>query len=229
MKHVFSMLLVLGLVTPCCAQPNTLPELVEWAKKELPRIQAVKGYMAVFTAIEQINGNSKTSIALVKVRHEPFAVYMLYLSPPLERGREVMYREDAGSRFWVKEPRLRTVFLSINSPLVKKHTRYPITDFGVANLAKKLIEVGEKEQYTPGLSVKRTRVSVEGAVCNKYTIERQNLKVVLYVDEERSLPVRYDCWQDGVLMESYRYSKIKFTTFSDKDFDTRNQEYHFRR
>jgi len=229
MNKVFSVFLVLGLATPCFAQPETLPELVAWAKQELPRIEKVSGYTALFTAVEEINGNTKTSKALVKVRHEPFSVYMLYFAPPFDRGREVMYRKDAGNRFWVKEHGRKVVFLSINSPLVKRHTRYPITDFGIANLAKKLIEVGEKEQYTPGITTKRTRVSVEGEVCNKFTIERQSLKVVLYVDEEHNFPVRYDCWRGGKLIESYSYSKIKITTFSDKDFDTRNPEYHFRR
>jgi hypothetical protein len=109
------------------------------------RLETVEGYTATLRKQERINGTLGPEQTLaMKVRHNPFAVYFKFLAP--HEGKEVVYAEGhhenkviahtgGVARFLV--PRLA---VPPTHPLVLADSRHAITEAGLANLTKKLID-----------------------------------------------------------------------------------------
>ena len=69
---------------------------LRFAKSGLDRIDStIQDYSAILYKQERINGVlGEEEVAFVKVRHQPFSVYMYFLKP--NRGRECLYVDPTG-------------------------------------------------------------------------------------------------------------------------------------
>lgn len=150
-----------NLQTPA-AQPRSdhpFAPAVKRAKASLAAMAAIKDYSAVMVKQERINGKlNDMEFMHAKIRNEPFSVYLRFLAPKGIRDREVIYiaGQNDGNLIAHESPNrgligilaqtklVGSTSLAPTSTLAMIGNRYPITEIGLLNLTKRLIEVGER-------------------------------------------------------------------------------------
>ena len=216
----------------------------------LNTLQGIKDYSATMIKQERINGKlNDPEFMYLKVRHEPFSVYMYFLGPPSLRGQEAIYVEGKnngnllGHGVGIKKI-AGTVPLQPNGNMAMAGQRYPITEIGILNLTKRLIEVGEADMKFGECEVKfYTGAKINDRLCTcvqvVHPFPRKNFKfnvARIYLDDKLNVPVRYESydWPEKPggkpqLLESYTYTDIKINNgFTDIDFDVNNPKYGFK-
>ena len=232
-------------------RPNEHPLMptLRWAKTGLQSIEKMHGYTARVVKRERIGGEvGDYEYMYVKVRHRPFSVYMYFLGPPNVKGQEAIYIDGANDgKMWAHGTGLRglvgTVELKPTSPLAMSGQRYPITELGIQNLVRRLLEVGEKDTKYGECDVsflENAKINGRSCTCIQvvHPVPRRNFLfhiARIYVDNELNVPIRYEAhdWPKGKdgkpeLIEEYTY--LDFTpnnNLSDADFDWRNPNYNF--
>jgi hypothetical protein len=228
---------------------HPLMPALRWAREGLPAIRNIQDYSCILHKRELVDGQlGEHQAMLAKVRHQPFSVYLYFLSPPNLRGQEVIYvagRND--NKLQAHGVGLRgavgTVSLHPEGHMAMRGNRYPITELGVLNLVERLIQVGDRDSHYGECDVQFLKAKVAGrsSTCIQVThpVPRRNFLFHLariYVDDELNLPIRYEAWdwpaQQGgqpQLMEEYTYVNLKLNNgFTDLDFDPKNPKYGFR-
>jgi hypothetical protein len=124
-----------------------------------------------------------------------------------------------------------------------RESRYPITEVGVKNLSRRLIEVGEEELHCQDCEVRiESGARINGRMCTLFQVSHSTPQehrpyyfARVFVDDDLDLPVRfcsYDFPQEEGgpprLLEEYTYTNIKLNVgLTDWDFDHRNGDYQF--
>ncbi len=251
--------------------PNSQPEgaagvehplmpALKMAKNSLEYINKdIKDYSCTLIKTERVGGKLiDTEFMYLKVRHEPFSVYMYFLGPEKIKGQEcifvagknngnmlahgVGFRKIAGT-----VPLLPTGFVAMQGQ------RYPITEIGFQNLTRRLVEVADQDtkfgecdveffknaKINNGRGEKRTVTVIHVT----HPVRRANFRfhqAMVYVDDELNIPIRYESWDwpktpGGKLnrledlFEEYTYTDLKLNNgFTDADFDEGNSKYNFR-
>ena len=147
-------------VDPLPAQPqHPLAPAIQIARAALENIQTnVKDYTATLVKRERVNGKlNEPESMFLKVRQEPFSVYMGFVTPERLKGQEVIYvAGQNGGNMLAHGVGLQKLIgmiqLAPTSPLAMAGQRYPITEIGIENLTRRLIEAAEQRQ-----SVRRMR------------------------------------------------------------------------
>ena len=214
----------------------------------------LKDYSCTMVKRERIGGKlNDPEYMYLKVRHEPFSVYMYFLGPERLRGQEAIFVEGKnngnllGHGVGIRKI-AGTVPLMPTGAMAMQGQRYPITEIGMLNLTKRLVEVAEMDKHFGECDVKflRNAKIITGKEKRTVTciqvvhpIPRKNFRfhrAMVYVDDELNLPVRYESydWPDRPggqppLLEEYTYTDIKLNNgFTDLDFETTNPQYNFR-
>jgi hypothetical protein len=211
----------------------------------------LKDYSATVVKQERIDGVlGENEYAFVKVRNQPFSVYMYFLAPDKLKGQECMYisGQNQDKMFAHAKPgtlrgAVGTVQISPTSAMAMQGQRYPITELGIYNLTKRLIEVGEHDKQYGECDVKFfDGTKVNGRECTviqvTHPVPRKSFlfhKALIYLDKEMGIPIRYESYdwpaQAGgppELLEAYTYMNVKINQgFTDADFDARNPAYKF--
>jgi hypothetical protein len=238
-------------VQPETKQHPLVPAL-EMAYKTKKNIDTnLKDYSAIVVKHERIDGVlGDEEKAFIKVREHPFSVYMGFISPNAVKGQECMYIAGANNNeMFAHAPpgtlrgKFGTVQISPTSAIAMKDQRYPITELGVANLTKRLIEVGEHDKQYGECEVNFFQgAKVNGRECTviqvTHPVPRRSFifhMARIYVDDQLDLPIRYEAydWPDQsggkpVLLEEYTYMNLKINQgLTDSDFDVHNPEYGF--
>lgn len=231
---------------------HPLMPAIRWAKTERDHLDTVQDYSCTLVKRERIEGElGEHEYMFVKVRHQPFSVYMYFLGPAAIKGREVIFVEGQNEDCLVAHPEgakgriFRQVKLKPDSRLAMSGNRYPITELGLMRLTRRLIEVGEHDsqfgecdvRILPGAKVdKRDCTCIEVS----HPVPRRDFlfhMARIFVDTEYNLPVRYEAYdwpqEEGtspVLNEEYTYIDLKFNNgYADIDFDPTNPAYQFQR
>ena len=224
---------------------------IKLAREGLQSIRAnIKDYSCTMIKRERVGGElGEHQYIFMKVRHEPFSVYLLFMAPEAVKGQEVLWvdgRNDgcmlahAGSGV---KAMMGTVAIKPDSMIAMDGQRYPITEIGVQNLAQRLVEVAEHDAQFGECDVNFFPGSkVNGRVCTciqvSHPAPRRNFRFHLarvFIDDELKIPVRFEAYdwppvagEQPVLMEEYTYMNVKLNNgFTDADFDTKNQTYKF--
>lgn len=218
----------------------------------------IRDYTCTLTRRERVDGRViDHETMFVKIRHpqkrgerviEPFSVYVRFLGPERVKGREVIYVEGQNDgRIIVRNGGTRfahiTTALMPDSPAAMQHTRYPITEIGMLNLTRRLIENGERELNEQACQVKLVRgAKVNGRPCTviqvAHTARQSSLQYKtarILIDDELVLPIHYSAYDwpqkagdAPVLLEEYTYTDVKLNVgLTDWDFDHRNEAYQF--
>lgn len=210
--------------------------------------QTVQDYSCTLIKRERINGDLGASqYAFVKVRHQPFSVYMYFLAPDEVKTNEAMYitgnnngkarcRTSQGIR-----KRFGWVSLDPNAVMMMKGQRYPITMTGIRFLTDRMIEMGTRETQFGECEVKFFKgAKINGRQCMciqvMHPTPRKQFSFHLariFIDEELTLPVRYAAYtwpkEEGgkpVLEEEYTYVNLKLNNgFTDADFDDKSPQF----
>ena len=240
-----------GDATAAVAGAHPLEPALELAQRGLTQLRTtIKDYSCTVVKRERIDGKlGEHEYMFAKIRQQPFSVYLYFLGPDSVKGQEVIYvdgRNDgnmlahAGSGV---RAMVGTVSLKPNGSLAMQGNRYAITEIGVENLARRLVEVAEHDKQFGECEVNfYPNAKVNGRVCTcvqvVHPVPRRNFRFHLarvFIDDELLIPIRYEAYdwphEEGgqpVLMEEYTYMNVKINNgFTDADFDPKNTAYKF--
>jgi hypothetical protein len=226
---------------------HPLRPAIRMAQACLDQLQGVRDYECVLTKRERISGQLTTQVMFVRLREEPFSIYCKFGEP--FAGREVLYvagqnngmmlaHEGSGIKSLVG-----TVSLPLDGPDAKAENRHPLTEAGLQNLVRLLIQQWEREskygeitvQYYPDARLGDFPCRVVEAVHPRPRNEFPYHITRLYVDGASGLPVRVENYgwptQPGgqpVLIEEYTYTRLQTNVgLTDRHFDRLFPEYRF--
>jgi len=238
---------------------HPLDPAIEVARESLRHIQTnVDDYTALFVKRCRVDGDlPPMTFAHLKMRNgkydegrvvTPMSVYLDFLKPSSTRGREVIWVEGQNNGKLAAHhggfANVATLWLDPNGYLAMRGQRYPVTDIGIENLLKKIIERCQHDRQLGACDVQIFRDAKIGKVpCTMVQVThpepRPNLsyyRARVYFDNELNVPIRYDSttWPtepdgDPVIQEEYTYLRVKLNVgLTDEDFDTENPKYRFR-
>lgn len=238
---------------------HPLMPILRYASQGLDQIEAeIADYTCTLVKRERVRGRLlEPETMLLKVRHEqvadgrvvvPQSVYLRFLAPDLVEGREVIYvRGRHDGQMIVRNGGRRFAYITTAidpaGDLAMQKNRYPVTEIGITNLVRRLIEVGTHDLEYGECEVKYyTDAKINGRKCTvvevTHPVRREYFSYHLariFIDDELQLPVRYAAWdwpeEEGgkpQLIEEYTYLDLKLNVgLTDWDFDHRNEEYQF--
>jgi hypothetical protein len=253
-------ILVGGLLAfaPCAAAASAEPQaahpldpVIDWAERALTRAEHIKDYTALLIKRERVGDELQEHQYIdLKVRHEPFSVYLRFLKPSHVKDREIIYVEGKNDGMLLAHDGrgmgeiLGTVALAPDGLIAMRGQRYPVTMMGIKKLGTKLVEQAKRDrQIAAPCEVKwfpGAKVNGRSARCIQVTHpvrhpEQHFAMARVFIDEKLGIPIRYEgyAWPekgDGapVLVEEYTYTCLRLNVgLSDKDFDPKNPQYNF--
>ena len=202
----------------------------------------IQDYSCTLVKRERIDGElGESQYIFMKVRQQPFSVYMSFLKP--YAGREVVYVAGQNSgKLVVLEAGFKRMLGKMNldpeGTLAMSGQRYPITDVGIRNLTTKLTKMWQGETKfaecvvtsNPGTQINKRATTMIQVV---HPVPRQEFRfhvARLFMDNELKIPIHFDAYgwpeQEGgepPLDESYTYTSLKLNNgFTGRDFDPAN-------
>lgn len=232
-------------------QQHPLVPAAEMAYRAQQQALRLQDYSCVFAKRERIDGKlSEYEYMFLKIRHQPFSVYLYCLGPTKPKGQEAIYVEGRNDgnvlahTTGLRDKIAGTLSLHPTSARMMEGNLYPITNIGMANLAMKLLNLHEYEMNYGECEVNFFQgAKVDGRDCTcvqiVHPVPRRNFKFHLsrtYYDDESGLPLRFEgyTWparqgDQPVLIEEYTYQNLQFNQgFTDLDFDPKNPQYGYR-
>lgn len=228
------------------ADTHPLTPALRFVRESREAIRAVKDYEALFLKREVVGKNVSQHKMRIKVRHEPFSVYLWFFEP--NEGREVIYVDGRNEgKLLAHETGIKsiagTVALAPTSPQALAESRYPITRIGMAHMVEAVIRQWEDAARFAESEVKYYRnaslgdVKCEVVEC-AHPQPRRELKFHLtrvFVDKTTRFPIRVEQYgfparpgDKPPLLEEYTYLNIKADVgLKDIDFDVSNPKYGF--
>jgi hypothetical protein len=234
------------------AQPNEHPLMpaIRWAYDALRVMDGVQDYSATLCKRERFNGKvDEPQYAFIKVRNKPFSVYMYFMEPASLRGQEVIYVDGQNENKLLGHGSgirriVGTLPLEPTSALAMRGQHYPITELGISNLVRRLIEVAEKDAKYGECEVNFFQgAKINNRVCTciqvVHPVPRRNFifhMARIFVDDQLKVPIRFEAYDwpqrrngQPQLIEEYTYVNLKFNNgLTDADFDVRNPNYGFK-
>jgi len=221
-------------------------------------VNRIPDYSADFIRQERIDGvlKSPETIAL-KVRHHPFSIYLNWTEGE-ETGRELIYADGKNDNEMLfhaggwKGRLLPPIKLNPRGSIAMRYARHPVTDLGLVGVGKKTIERREKEIEAGGpyrfQLDENSEYDGRPAIRCEIVFDRPNgneiyRKAVWWIDRELLIPfavINYG-WPDDpsiaatdldqeTLLEDYAFTNVRLhCRLADLDFDSRNENYKFRR
>jgi hypothetical protein len=211
-------------------------------------VNNIRDYSCTLRTQERIDGRlSDEQSMFVKIRHEPFSVYMCFLGPEKIRGREVLYVAGKNNEKLLAHcvgirKLVGTIALTPTGTMAMRDHRHPITETGVLNMARRLLAGADENTHRPRADIKlRRNEMIDHRLVTCIEVRRETdaagvdfSLTRIYVDQELKIPTRYEAYDrseiDGQpsLLEKYSYTDIKVNNgFSDADFDDHNPSYQF--
>jgi hypothetical protein len=204
---------------------------------------------------ENVGGNvQEAQMMEVKVRHEPFSVYLKFRYPQNLNGQQAIYVRGQNEGKLIGhgvglQRKLGTHKLDPEGLIAMRGNKYPITEMGVLNLVDKLLEVGYRDSkfgecdvtYTEGVKIGAKDAQRECTMIQVvHPIPRQNFIfniARIFVDKELNIPIRYESYswprkagETPTLLEAYTYMNLRTNVgLTDADFDALNPAYNFPR
>ena len=238
------------VLAPGQANEHPLMPVLRWAYSGMGNIEKLHDYSTTLAKRERIGGKLLGyQFMFVKLRQKPFSVYMCFLDPPDLKGQEVIFVEGQNNgKMWAHgvglQASIGTVSLPPDGFVAMRNQRYPLTELGILNMTRRLVEVGEDNKRFGECKVTYYEgTKINGRVCTMievvHPVPRRNFVfhiARIFVDKELNLPIRYESFDwpkepggPPQLMEEYTYLNLKLNNgFSDADFSIKNPNYKFR-
>jgi hypothetical protein len=203
----------------------------------------VRDYSCTLVKQERIDGElAEQQHIFMRIRHEPFSVYMSFLKP--FTGREVLWVAGQNNGEMVvleagwKRSVLGKLSLDPQGAVAMRGQKYPITKVGFRNLTAELLRTFEHDMRYEECEV---HSATDKKISNRETtmvqivhpIARQNFRAHItrvFFDNELRVPIHYDAYlwsqQPGgrpPLEESFTYTNLKINNgYTARDFDANN-------
>lgn len=243
----------------CSVPTHPVGPVLRLANLSLVRLRNdIRDYTCTVERRERVNGHlNAPETFFVKLRHEefhpevestPFSVYMRFDAPARLAGREILFSTKADDqRLLVRNGGLRLSFLTLHlepdCPLAMNGNLYPITEFGIARLIERMLELGKQELAFAECEVKaKLDCEVDQRPCTQievfhpvYRAQFRYHLVRIYIDNESLLPIRFESFdwpkapgEEPILNEQYTYREVQLNVgLTDDDFDRSNPAYRF--
>lgn len=234
-----------------CPPGHPLREPLNFAYQAWEQMASIRDYTCRFVKRERIDGKLLPhEFMFLKVRHEPFSVYLYSMGPSRPQGDEAIYIEGRNNGMvlahttGIRDRIAGTIELKPTSPRLMNDNIYPLTNIGIQNLLRKMIGFFEYESHYGECEMEIfPEVKVDGRSCScvqvVHPVPRRNFKFHLvrsYYDDEYKIPIRFEAYawprQPGgppVLMEEYSYLDLKLNQhLTDEDFNVNDPRYGFR-
>jgi hypothetical protein len=207
------------------------------------QLRQVSGYTATF--VQQVRKGDRLLDAeeiQIKVRHEPFSVYMDFG----EKGLQVLYVDGANDgRLVARKTRgllQRTLRLEPTGRIAMRTNRQPVTQLGLLGLVLMAERIMDACPRDSGIQCEIASAEVAGEPVRQFTVtfaapsvQKTYSKCRICFKAEEPIPVCISCygWKDdgqpGELIEYYSYRDVHFdAVLADVDFDPENASYAFR-
>ncbi|HWB10961.1 MAG TPA: DUF1571 domain-containing protein [Pirellulales bacterium] len=236
-----------GDLEPPSAGLTDLDRALGLAKHSLETLEKVKDYTGLFTKRELIGGELAEERDAMKVRHQPFSVYLRVIEPASSAGQEVIYvdgRNDGNliaHTVGLGSSLIGRVSLDPAGMIAKRGNRYTIKDVGLKNLVKKLIDLGSRKELFRDSTVEIKESEFAERPCTQVEISSPRpvgdfrlATARIVIDRDWDVPVHYEAYEwppEGEkpsLSETYSYYDLQFDVgLTDTDFDPDNPEYAF--
>lgn len=219
------------------AEPAKVPEAPKPAAESLSTMLSdartalgkVRDYTCTFTRQEAKNGTlGAEQVAEMKVRSAPAGVYVRFARPDAAAGMEVAY---TGTRKLQKvryKPAGATTkpfqTLDLDDPKFLADNRHPVTEWTMAAVIDRVAAAAAREKTLNNpVEVYAGDFQFAGRNVTRYEILtrrphafRYAHRMLVYVDKETKLPVRYEAYDQpkggasvGDLLEAYSFSDVK--------------------
>jgi hypothetical protein len=193
--------------------------------------QNVHDYTCLFVKREHLHGQLQPeNVISMKVRAQPFSVYLNWQGPKAVEGQEVCYVAGANKgQMRVHSVGLLGVVgwvsLEPDDPRALENSRHKITEAGIGNLIEKFIG-----RYETEIKLNRTQVKMGEYEFNKKRCIRIETihpssksgdyyayRSVVFLDKETKLPIRSEAYDwpkaggdpNGDLLECFSYVQLK--------------------
>lgn len=201
----------------------------------------VRDYTATLVKRESIAGNPEDNIIQLKVRDQPFSVYMRWVAPKKFKGQEVAFvhgknrnklRVHAKGLF---KGMAGFVTVDLDDRRVQECSRHNIYEAGMGYLIEKTILHWEKERAAGKTAARIAEYEFNKRRCIRIeTIQTERrpenycYRSVLFLDQETRLPIRNEnyAWPrpggpaEGDLIEVFSYLDLQVNVgLTDRDFD----------
>lgn len=225
---------------------HPLTPALRHAKSCLGKAREMRGYECTFSKKEVVGNELISQTMKMKVRHEPFSVYMLFMEP--SKGREVIFVEGKNdNKLQVHETGLAsligTLSLAPEDSRVMAENRYPITRAGLKKMLESVVLQWEEETKYGETDVKYFEDAKVGdykcrVIESSHPQPRKQFKfhmTRLWIDEKSGLAVRVQQFgfpkkkdAKAPMLEDYAFTAIKpEVRLSDRDFDVNNPSYNY--
>ncbi|WP_339908926.1 DUF1571 domain-containing protein [Symmachiella dynata] len=222
------------------------------------RLKSINHYTATFIKQERVGDElTEGDVTEIKVRHEPFSVYMKWVET--DAGQEMLYADGVNDgnillkQVGWKSRLLPVISLDPHCVLAMSQSRYPVTQMGLLRLVETLI-TDRQNDLEKNTDLKCQLFDDEVCherPCYRFILEYGSPQVSatyrksdLFIDKELSVPIQianftwpesdwgadWGCEEmdDETLIEYYGYCDLALgTPLSDLDFDRSNEEYGF--
>ncbi len=201
----------------------------------------MRGKIGVFHQVKET--------ARMKLRHEPFSVYLKFELPESKVGTEAVYPVDEGQMIAhsteFPASLLGSITMKTDDWRAMIDNRYPITTIGMKNLLEKIQSMAAKHDA----QLRQCDIDlledeqIDGRPCLCVDISNPEpqedfllYRLRIFLDKQWNVPVCVEAWDyphDGqekpFLVERYVYRNIKFNqNLTDEDFDPKNDAYQFK-
>jgi len=246
-----------GLVaTPADPVYDALKLKVQQLEQGRKFLQETPDYTAVFSKQELVGGELlDLQDIYLKCRHQPFSVYLRWLSG--DEGREVLYTDGANNGEMLVhgggwKARLPSLSISPNSPLAMAESRYPVTKAGILGTVEIMLECHREDVQSRRLAKceKLEDQKFDTRMCSVFVVEYADAKTsptyrksITFIDQEWNVPIYTqnfgwptahetatgDALDEATLIEYYTFTEVEFRQqLADADFTKTNEEYRFK-
>ena len=244
------------LASPAVAQEDgdkakkqhPLAPAIRIATNSLEQVRKLGDYQAQLIKKESVKGKYVEQKMRIKVRHEPFSVYLFFHAPASTKGREVIYVDGKNKGNLLAHETgalglLGTLQYKPTHPTVMADNRHPITRIGIEKMTQAVIDQWKMESKYLGTEVKYYKSAKIGdieclAIESMHPEPRKQFKFKttrLWIEKKTNMPIRAEQFafpkkRDGkaVLVEQYTYLGLKpNVSLTDTDFSTKNPKYKF--
>ena len=165
-----------GKVVPAAAELSRLDQPLAWMHEAKRNYSVVKDYSCTMVSQEHVRGKLlDENIMQMKVKTEPFSVYMRWLAPAKFKEQEVAFALGKnGNKMRVKSNVLGNkligwISLDANDPRVFENSRHSILEAGIGNLIDTTLRNWERERLIGKTDVRVSESSYNKRDC--YRIE----------------------------------------------------------
>ncbi|MBA4188482.1 MAG: hypothetical protein C0467_10795 [Planctomycetaceae bacterium] len=189
-----------------------------------------RDYTSTFTRQERLNGAlGAEQVGEIKARVSPAGVYVRFARPEAIAGMEVSYSAKKATNKVMYRPagvagRKGFQRLNTDDPKFLADNRHPVTDWGMGPIVELIATSTAREKtlnnpvevYTADFQFANRNVTKYEILTRRPHAFRYAAKMVVYVDKETKLPVRFEAYDEpkagmtsGDLLEAYSFTDLK--------------------